>query len=116
MIDGRPRVEVLSFVGCPNAEPALALVRRVSAELGIDADVETIEVENADQADDLRFLGSPSIRVDGRDVEPGADNRSDLAFSCRVYSSESGLKGQPDERWLRDAFQSSKLKPTDESR
>lgn len=116
MIDGRPRVEVLSFVGCPNAEPALALVRRVSAELGIDADVETIEVENADQADDLRFLGSPSIRVDGRDVEPGADNRSDFAFSCRVYSSESGLKGQPDERWLRDAFQSSKLKPTDESR
>lgn len=114
MINGRPRVEVLSFTGCPNAEPALALVQRVSAELGIDADVETIEVQNADQAGNLRFLGSPSIRVNGRDVEPGADSRSDFAFSCRVYSSESGLKGQPDERWLREAFQASKLTPTDE--
>lgn len=110
----RPGVEVLSFAGCPNAELALALVERVSAELGIDAHVETIEVQSADQADDLRFLGSPSIRVNGRDVEPGADNRSNFAFSCRVYSSESGLKGQPDERWLREALQASKLARTDE--
>lgn len=113
-MSGRPRVQVLSFAACPNAEPALALVERVGAELGIDADVETIEVEDADQAEALRFLGSPSIRVDGRDVEPGADNRSDFALSCRVYSSESGLKGHPDERWLRDAFQASTLAPTDE--
>lgn len=106
----RPRVEVLSFAGCPNAEPALALVERVSAELGVDADVEGIEVENADQAEALRFLGSPSIRVNGRDVEPGAENRSDFAFSCRVYPSESGLKGLnglPDERWLHHSLSES---------
>lgn len=107
MTPRRPRVEVLTFAGCPNAEPALALVERISTELGIDADVQTIEVGDADQADQLRFLGSPSIRVNGRDVEPGADDRSDFAFSCRVYSSESGLKGHPDERWLRRAFMGS---------
>lgn len=99
------RVEVLTFAGCPDAEPALALVEGVSAELGIDADVQTTEVEDFDQAEALRFLGSPSIRIDGRDVEPGAAERLDYAFSCRVYSSESGLKGLPDERWLREAFQ-----------
>lgn len=103
----RPRVQVLSFAGCPNAEPALALVKRVSAEIGIDADVETIEVENTDQAEALRFLGSPSIRVNGRDIEPGAKARSHRVFSCRVYPSESGLTGLPNERWLRDAFMKS---------
>ena len=100
----RPRVEVLSFAGCPNAEPAVALVERVSIELGIDADVQRIEVKGSDLAEALRFLGSPSIRVNGRDVEPGAENRSDFAFTCRVYPSESGLKGLPDERWLHDSL------------
>lgn len=107
MIARRPRVEVLTFAGCPNAEPALALVERIRAELGIDADVQRIEVEGSDQAETLRFLGSPSIRVNGRDIEPGAEGRSDHVFSCRVYPSESGLKGLPDERWLHDAFMKS---------
>lgn len=102
----RPSVEVLTFAGCPNAGPALALVERVSAELGIDADVQRIDVEDSDHAEALRFLGSPSIRVDGRDIEPGAEERSDHVFSCRVYPSESGLRGLPDERWLRDSFRS----------
>lgn len=104
MKSARPHVEVLTFAGCPNAEPAVALVERVCGELGIEASLERIEVKDADQAVQLRFLGSPSIRVNGRDIEPGAGERSDYVFSCRVYPSESGLKGQPDERWLRAAF------------
>ena len=97
-------VEVLAFSGCPNAEPAVELVERVSAELGIDARVERIDVRDAEEASHLRFLGSPSIRVNGRDVEPGAEERTDFVFSCRVYATESGMKGQPDERWLREAL------------
>ena len=107
MTTEQTQVEVLTFAGCPNGEPAVELVERVSAALGIDAKVERIDVQDADQATRLRFLGSPTIRVNGRDIEPGADGRSDYVFSCRVYPTESGLKGQPDERWVRDAFQAS---------
>jgi hypothetical protein len=42
--------------------------------------------------------------VNGRDVEPGANERSDFALSCRVYRTDAGVSGQPDEQWLRDAF------------
>lgn len=51
-----------------------------------------------------RFLGSPSIRVNGRDVEPAAADRLDFVYSCRVYRTESGLVGQPPERLLREAL------------
>lgn len=105
MTNERPQIEVLTFAGCPNAEPAAALVARVTSELGIDANVERIEVASEDQVQALRFLGSPSIRVNGRDIEPGAGDREDYVYSCRVYGSESGLTGQPDERWLRTALQ-----------
>jgi hypothetical protein len=53
---------------------------------------------------ELRFLGSPTIRVDGRDVEPGAEERQEFVLSCRVYRTERGLAGQPDEAWIREAL------------
>lgn len=54
------------------------------------------------------FLGSPSIRVDGRDIEPGAQARTDYVLSCRLYRTEDGTSGQPDERLLRDALRSTR--------
>ena len=101
----RPRVEILYFDGCPNHEPARALVERVAAELGLHAKIELIEVADADSASRLRFLGSPTVRVDGRDVEPDADVRSDFVLSCRVYRTDRGFAGQPDEAWVRDALE-----------
>ena len=99
-----PLVEVLTFEGCPHAEPALALVRRVIAESGIGATVRRVDVPDPEAAAANRFLGSPTIRVNGRDIEPGAGERDTYAVSCRVYRTEGGLKGEPDERWLRDAL------------
>ena len=100
----RPRVEILYFDGCPNHEPVQALVERVAAELRLEPQIQLVEVPDVDRAAQLRFLGSPSVRIDGRDVEPGADERDEFAFSCRVYRSEHGTTGQPRESWIRDAL------------
>jgi hypothetical protein len=100
----RSRVEILYFDGCPNHEPARALVERVAAEQRVEPAIELVEVVGPDAAADLRFLGSPTIRIDGRDVEPGAEERNEFVLSCRVYRTERGLAGQPDEEWIRDAL------------
>ena len=67
-------------------------------------ELKLVNVANSDAAERERFLGSPSIRVDGRDIEPGAEVRADYALSCRLYRTEDGASGQPDERWLREAL------------
>jgi hypothetical protein len=100
----RPRVEILYFDGCPNHEPARALVERVAAEFQLDPAIDLVEVVDPDSAVELRFLGSPTIRVDGRDVETGAEERHEFVLSCRVYRTERGLAGQPDEAWIREAL------------
>ncbi|RDI75437.1 hypothetical protein Gocc_1235 [Gaiella occulta] len=102
--DGRPLVEVLSFDGCPNRDGALELVERVARETGVDARIDVIDVTDDETARARRFLGSPTILVAGRDVEPGAEERSDYAVSCRVYRTGDGLRGLPDEIWLRAAL------------
>lgn len=97
-------VEVMSFDGCPNREPAVELVERLVRETGANARIDLIDVTDEETARARRFLGSPTILVAGRDVEPGAEERSDYAVSCRVYSTDDGFRGAPDERWVRDAL------------
>lgn len=100
----RTEIEILTFDGCPNREHAIELVAQVVAEVGADADVRVVDVPDAETAAKTRFLGSPTIRVNGRDIEPGADKRHDFVHSCRVFRTEHGFSGQPDPRWLRDAL------------
>ena len=76
------KIEVLYFDGCPNHRPAVDLVRSVAP----DATVEEIEICTPEDAERMRFVGSPSIRVDGVDVEPAARTRTDYGFSCRTYN------------------------------
>jgi len=98
-----PTVELLSFEGCPNVEVARELVERVAAGEGITLDLRLVEVTPND-AERLRFLGSPSVRVNGHDVEPGADERTTFVFACRLYQTPLGLSGQPATEWVRAAL------------
>ena len=100
----RPRLEILYFEGCPNHEPARALVERLATELRIEPEIRLVEVADPEAAVALRFLGSPTVRVDGVDVEPGAQERRDFALSCRLYRSERGVAEQPQESWVREAL------------
>ena len=99
------RVELLYFEGCPNWQRTLATVQRLIRELGVEAQVVTVRVNDAADADRRRFLGSPTVRVEGRDVEPGAGARSAFVCACRLYRSDGALSGEPAERWLREALQ-----------
>jgi hypothetical protein len=97
-------VEILTFAGCPNREPARELVEAVAAAVDAQPEIRLVDVPDAAAAERERFLGSPTIRVDGRDVEPGADERTDHVLSCRVYRTGAGLRGLPDPVWVQAAL------------
>jgi hypothetical protein len=100
----RPLVEVLYVRDCPHYVGALALVERVRAELGIDTELRTSLIGDQAAAARARFPGSPTIRVDGRDVEPGSEPPAEISVACRLYRLEHRLAGRPAERWVRDAL------------
>jgi hypothetical protein len=99
-----PTVELLYFEGCPNYGVARASIERIAAEEDVAIDLRLVEVSSPEEAEATRFLGSPSIRVDGRDVEPGADDRDAFVLACRVYRTEAGVDGQPSDAWIRAAL------------
>jgi hypothetical protein len=100
----RPVIEVLYVQDCPHYPGTLALVERVRAELGIDTEFRTSVIVDQDAADQARFPGSPTVRVDGRDVEPGPEPATEYTVGCRLYRLEHRFTGQPEERWVREAL------------
>jgi hypothetical protein len=80
------------------------LIARTAIELGIEPRIDVVEVGDARAAAELRFLGSPTVRIEGHDVEPGADGRNDFAFACRLYRTDSGVLEAPDPSWIRTAL------------
>jgi hypothetical protein len=83
------RIELLHWEGCPSTPEARELVERVLAEHELDVPVELREVTTQAEAEALRFPGSPTIRVDGRDIDPaGAKGRP--ALTCRIYKLPDG--------------------------
>jgi hypothetical protein len=82
-------IEFLYWEGCPSYPEARQLLGEVLAERAIDAEVKVQEVRSQAEAEDLGFPGSPTIRVDGRDVDPdGATARP--ALMCRIYRKPDG--------------------------
>jgi hypothetical protein len=83
------KIELLYWEGCPSHPEALELLERVLAERGIDDGVEVREVVTQEQAEAERFPGSPTIRIEGRDIDPeGAQARP--ALTCRIYRVRDG--------------------------
>ena len=106
-----PLVELLITSNCPHRDAALALVERVCGQLGGDIEIRVVEVADQQAAEQARFLGSPTIRVDGRDIEPGAERNYEYVHGCRLYQGEHSLRGLPEEAWLRQALPNPQARP-----
>ncbi len=85
------KVTILSFEGCPSHPPVVEMARRVVAEHGLDTSVEEVEV-TPDDVVQRRFLGSPTVQVDGVDIEPAARERT--AF-CGVMQGLQHVRRYP---------------------
>jgi hypothetical protein len=97
-------IEMLYFDGCPSHEQLLDHLLRLLEDAGIKTPVTLREIADSDEAERERFLGSPTIRVEGRDIEPGGEERSDYGFKCRVYRTAAGLTGLPPDEWILNAL------------
>ena len=89
------RIEFLWFDGCPNHDTARRLLTESIDELGIDVSVEEIQEESDEAAQAQRFQGSPSIRINGDDVDPISPEEMPYGMACRIYSTPDGPKGWP---------------------
>jgi glycerol dehydrogenase-like iron-containing ADH family enzyme len=93
------KIEVLYFEGCPNYLPALNRLKAILRQAGLPTEVSEIEVRDESVAKRLQFFGSPTIRVNGFDIESDSRDVQDTGFACRRYAG-----GLPLEEMIRAAL------------
>ncbi len=98
------KIQLLYSSGCPSFQPALSLLQQVLDDENITDKVETILVESEASALEYRFLGSPSIRVDGQDIEMEARSATDFGMKCRIYDNDGVPGGVPAKDMIREAI------------
>jgi SLT domain-containing protein len=83
---------------------AISVVEKVVAETGVPAEIEVVDVISEAHAQECLLPGSPTVRVAGLDVDRQQNGRLEFTSDDRVYRTDRGLAGWPDERWVRDAL------------
>ena len=92
-------IEILGFTGCPNVAPAVECVRAALESTGVQADISAVHVKESG-AIEAEFLGSPTVRVNGLDVEAGARTAKQFGFGCRTYVVQGNRQGVPPQEWI----------------
>jgi len=95
------KIEVLYVPNCPNHAVALERLREILPPESFQKSVDEVLVRDAEMAQSLKFLGSPTIRINGHDVEPQSEKAVAFGLMCRLYSDGSGI---PSTRKLRAAI------------
>jgi hypothetical protein len=97
-------VELLWFSDCPNHHVVRTMLQAVVGELAPGTPIVDIDATDPAVATALRFPGSPTVRIDGRDVDPSFVDPGDYTPRCRLYRTADGLRGVPERKWIEAAF------------
>jgi len=92
------RVDALHIDGCPHTDPTADRVREVASRLGLEIDLRLVAIETMEDAERIRFVGSPTVLLNDVDIDPSG--RRDFALCCRVYNGS----GVPPESMIATAL------------
>lgn len=98
------KVELYYFDGCPSRQAALQNVKQALAAENLPDSVELVAVGSEADVQMMRFLGSPTIRINGIDAEGGAAEEHGYGYGCRVYTEAGASRGWPSVDLLRRAL------------
>ena len=98
------KVELYYFDGCPSWHQALDNLKDAMRLEHMSEGVGMIQVTDDADARTKRFIGSPTIRIDGVDAEGASAETGGYAYGCRVYNDGGRVVGWPSVELLRQAL------------
>ena len=102
------KIELFYFEGCPSLEPALHILNQILAEEEVEAPVVRINVDSEELVKKHRFLGSPSIQINGQDIEIDSRSATDFGQKCRIYDNDGVPSGIPPKSMIKRAVRDAK--------
>ena len=105
----RLKVQLLHTESCHSYQEALVGIKEALKELGLSAELEVILMDSPEKARDYKFLGSPTIKINGLDMEPELEAAENFSINaCRTYIYEGSLYHYPPKEMLLEVLKSLK--------
>ena len=101
-------VELLYLPGCANHRSTVDLVQSVLRAESMPAEFQEIAIRDYAQASAHGFPGSPTIRVNGEDIEKISSLELNVGFACRTYVIDGKPQGVPPRSWLEQAIRAAR--------
>lgn len=102
-------IKLLYFSGCPSYKEGEKNLKQALKELGLGEDFEMINIETDEMAKEYNFIGSPTIRINGGDIDPRAREAKVTGYKgCRIYQTPEGIKGAPTVEMIKKVIQEAK--------
>ncbi len=99
------KIELLFVSDCPNYLETWSILEDVLQAEGFGARIEMIRVQTEEEAQKLQFSGSPTIRIDGRDIEDLGESEPQYTLGYRRYKGGAGPRGLPSRALIHKAVQ-----------
>jgi hypothetical protein len=96
-------IQLLYFDDCPSYQTALTLLQEALGAVGRSDVIQTIEIKDNADVERWKFIGSPTIRIDG--IDPFDQGTSNYGMECRVFNTPNGLIGWPTREMLVEALE-----------
>ncbi len=94
-VEAPMNIELFYFKGCPNYERALEVIKEALLDCELTADIRMVNIKDQQDAVAKRFMGSPSVRIDGRDIEIADERKAAYSMRCRRYRDGEEMIGYP---------------------
>ncbi len=98
------QIELLYSSKCPNHDEALQNLIRVLKRNGWPAGIHSVEIKDLNQAKKVKFLGSPTIRVNGQDLEKDVEKAGNFSLDCRTYLIKGKSTSVPTEDFIEEGI------------
>lgn len=98
------QIELLYMEGCPNRYPAYKTLIGALQKYGLETAITQVLVSNDEEAEQCSFLGSPTIRINGQDVEVNPGGTDDYYLHQRLYLTDEGFRGYPSQAMILSAL------------
>ena len=99
------KIELYYFDDCPSYERARENLREALRWEGLAQEVEMVPVASEADAQVQRFIGSPTIRINGIDIEGPEAEEKGYGYGCRIYAENGRGGGWPSVERIRQALQ-----------
>ena len=103
------KIDILFIKGCPGYLLTKKYIEEIVFDEAVDAKVSLIQIDNDEDAGKLHFIGSPTVRVEGKDIDEDFKDNKDYGVKSRLYHIEGNPFDHPSKNMLRDAIKKAEL-------